>query len=148
MKLLIQHSTAFEFAPILTQMINLIVKNSDFARMHPLHHKGDKSESYNYRPYQFWLPPQRSLKKFWLFLEANNIFCNSQNGFREKGSTASSISKLMEHLYSNFDESKITQGVFFIFQRGLWYNWSWDFNEKSSLLYFYQWRLSFSEIAS
>ena len=126
MKLLKEHSTAF--APILTHMINLIVKHSIFpdsqkiARVRPLHKKGDKSELNNYRPISILTATSKIIEKVLaaqlrLFLETNNIFCNSQYGFREKRSTTSAISKLMEQLYSNFDESKITQGIFLDFSK-------------------------------
>ena len=38
-------------------------------------------------------------------------------GFREKRSTSLAISKLMEQLYSNFNDSQITQGIFLDFSK-------------------------------
>ena len=126
MKLLKDNSSTF--APILTHKISLIVKHSVFpdsqkiARVRPLHKKGDKSELNNYRPISILTATSKIIEKVLaaqlrLFLETNNIFCNSQYGFREKRSTTSAISKLMEQLYSNFDVSKITQGIFVDFSK-------------------------------
>ena len=48
------------------------------------------------------------------------LLFNGQYDFREKRSTSSAISTLMEQLYSNFDESKITQGIFLDFSEALY----------------------------
>ena len=116
------------FSPILTFMINLIIKTSYFpdcqkiARVRPLHKKGDKSELNNYRPISTLTAVSKIIEKVLAsqlrsFLESNEMFSTCQFGFREKKSTTSAISKLMEQLYVNFDESKITQGIFLDFSK-------------------------------
>ena len=114
MKLLKENSHTF--SPILTFMINLIIKTSYFpdcqkiARVRPLHKKGDKSELNNYRPISILTAVSKIIEKVLAsqlrsFLESYEMFSTCQFGFREKKSTTSSISKLMEQLCVNFDES-------------------------------------------
>ena len=109
-------------------LINLIIKTSYFpdcqkiARVRPLHKKGDKSELNNYRPISILTAVSKIIEKVLAsqlrcFLESNEMFSTCQFGFREKKSTTSAISKLMEQLYVNFDESKITQGIFLDFSK-------------------------------
>ena len=126
MKLLKDHSKTL--VPILTHLINLTIRTSTFpdsqkiARVRPLHKKGDKAELNNYRPISILTATSKIIEKvlsFQLryFLESNEMFCGSQFGFRERKSTTSAISKLLEQLYENFNESRITQGIFLDFSK-------------------------------
>ena len=92
------------------------------ARVRPLHKKGDKADLNNYRPISILTATSKIIEKvlsFQLryFLESNEMFCGSQFGFRERKSTTSAISKLLEQLYENFNESRITQGIFLDFSK-------------------------------
>ena len=126
MKLLKDHSKTL--VPILTHLINLTIRTSTFpdsqtiAHVRPLHKKGDKAELNNYRPISILTATSKIIEKvlsFQLryFLESNEMFCGSQFGFRERKSTTSAISKLLEELYENFNESRITQGIFLDFSK-------------------------------
>ena len=45
-------------------------------------------------------------------LEINGLLTDYQFGFREKRGTTDAISRILEQLYQNFNDRKITQGVF------------------------------------
>ena len=108
-------------------MINLVVRTSRFpdnqkiARVRPLYKKGEKWNLNNYRPISILTSLSKITEKVLVtqlrfYLENNDIILiDSQYGFREKRSTSPAISKLMEQLYSNFNDSQITQGIFFDF---------------------------------
>ena len=49
------------------------------------------------------------------FFEENQIFTDSQFGFKKCRNTAGTIKSLMEDLYINFNSSEITQGTFLDF---------------------------------
>ena len=115
-------------SPVITHMINLVVRTSRFpdsqkiARVRPLHKKGEKSNPNNYRPISILTSLSKITEKVLatqlrFYLENNDILIDSQYGFREKRSTSLAISKLMEQLYSNFNDSQITQGIFLDFSK-------------------------------
>ena len=115
-------------APILTHMINLVIKCSLFpdsqkiARVKPLYKKGEISDPNNFRPISILTSISKLCEKVLAFqlrhhMEFNELFCDSQFGFREKRNTTLAISRLMEKLYSNFNSSEITQGVFLDFSK-------------------------------
>lgn len=126
MKIIKENKNAI--SPILTHMINLIVRTSKFpdsqkiARVRPLHKKGDKFDCNNYRPISILTAISKIAEKVLaiqlrFYLENSNILIDSQFGFREKRNTTSAISRLMEHLYDSFNNSKITQGIFLDFSK-------------------------------
>ena len=115
-------------APILTYLINLMIRSSKFpsnqkiARVKPLHKKGAKSDPNNYRPISILTAVSKICEKVLamqlrLHFENNNLFYENQFGFREKKNTSLAISKLMENLYQSFNDSEIKQGVFIDFSK-------------------------------
>ena len=114
--------------PVLTHLTNLIIKNSLFpdclkvARVKPLFKKGDKTDQNNYRPISILNSISKIVERVLSFqirdfLESNNLLTEFQFGFRQNLSTTDAINKIMEKLYTNFDQSKITQGVFLDFSK-------------------------------
>lgn len=114
--------------PILTHLINIVIQKSSFpdclkiARVTPLFKKGNKSDPTNYRPISILPALSKILEKclsiqIQNYLELNNILSPKQFGFRKGKSTTGAINCLMEFLYTNFDQSKITQGVFLDFSK-------------------------------
>ena len=96
----------------LTHIINLCISKNHFSklwkihRVVPLHKKDDKLLASNYRPIAL-LPAIGKLIEKVLFdqlvsyFENNNLFVNSQHGFRKNHSTISSLI----HLYDNLIQS-------------------------------------------
>ena len=114
--------------PVLTHLINLVIQQSNFpnclkiARVTPLFKKGNRSDPSNYRPISILPALSKILEKCLSlqirdFLETNNILSPKQFGFRKGKSTTTAINSLMEFLYTNLDQSNITQGVFLDFSK-------------------------------
>ena len=126
---LIKDNNMLTLSPVITHMINLVVRTSRFpdnqkiARVRPLYKKGEKWNLNNYRPISILTSLSKITEKVLVtqlrfYLENNDIILiDSQYGFREKRSTSLAISKLMEQLYSNFNDSQITQGIFLDFSK-------------------------------
>ena len=118
----------YSLAPVLAYIVNLSIQNSVFpdllkvARVKPLHKKGDPTNCSNYRPISILSAISKILEKILAaqineFFEENQIFTDSQFGFRKCRNTTGAINRLMEDLYINFNSSKITQGIFLDFSK-------------------------------
>lgn len=114
--------------PILTHLANLILKTATFpdclkiARVKPLFKKGDKTKCNNYRPISILNSVSKIMEKvisyqIQNFIESNNLLTTYQFGFRAKRSTTDALNEIMEQLYTNFNLSIITQGVFLDFSK-------------------------------
>jgi len=83
----------------------------------PLHKKGTTDELENYRPISLLTSLSKILekiiyKRFYVCLEKHKILSEDQYGFREKLSTYSAISPLINSILKAFEEKKFVGGLF------------------------------------
>jgi hypothetical protein len=109
-------------------LINLIIQTSSFpdclkiARVKPLFKKGKTTDCNNYRPISILSVVSKVIEKILAsqirgFLETFKLFTDNQYGFRKGKNTTDAISRLMEDLYQNFNDSTVTQGLFLDFSK-------------------------------
>ena len=121
-------SSKLTIVPILVHIINLVIKHSEFpdclkiARVTPLFKKGSTFSVSNYRPISILPVLSKIVEKIiseqiYSFMEENQLFSDSQFGFRKGRNTTLAINRLMEELYTNFDNGLLTQGVFLDFSK-------------------------------
>ena len=111
-----------EIIPILCIMINSSILTGTFpeclklARITPVHKKGDKTSTNNYRP----IASLPFLSKVYERLVANRIISFfekfklidlSQFGFQRNKSTADALFHLTEYIYKGIDEKKLTLNI-------------------------------------
>ena len=83
----------------------------------PLYKAGDKNIYTNYRPVSLLSQFSKVLEKLFKirmekFVESNNIFTDSQYGFRENRSTSHALIELVEKLTNAIDKRHYAIGVF------------------------------------
>lgn len=109
-------------------LTNLVIKNSEFpdclkvARVTPLFKKGDPTDPNNYRPISILPSLSKIVEKILssqvrTYLDSNHMITKFQFGFTRGKSTTDAINILLEKFYHNFDEGKVTQGVFLDFSK-------------------------------
>ena len=87
------------------------------ARVIPLHKKGDHANMNNYRPVSI-LPvfskifEKIVLKRLVGYLDAANILCEEQYGYRKSRSTVKAIAALLEEVFAGMDGSAKSSAVF------------------------------------
>ena len=115
-------------SPVTNHMINFVAQTSRFPenqkilQVWPLYKKGETSNPNNYGPIliltSLWKRTEKVLAtQLRFYLENNDILIDSQYDFREKRSTSLAFSEVMEQLYSNSNDSQITQGIFLDFSK-------------------------------
>ena len=101
----------------LTLLINKCFERGTFpkclklSRVIPLHKKGDKNNVDNYRPISivplFGKLIERILKdRLTSFFEKNNVFCESQFGFRTGSSTTKAVLKVLESVVGGLERGE------------------------------------------
>ncbi len=116
-------------SPILAQLFNKCAKDGYFpkelkvAKVIPLYkNKGLISEIANYRPISMLSVFSKIFEKLIHkvisdFFDNNNLFNNSQYGFRKKHSTVHSLINAIENLQDSIDNKQYTLGIFIDFSR-------------------------------
>ena len=84
----------------------------------PLHKKGDKNNVSNYWPISLLISFSKIFKRIIYnrlitHITSNNIFTNSQFGFRKKSSTDKTAYKLINDILTALNGKKIVEGIFF-----------------------------------
>jgi hypothetical protein len=114
--------------PILAPLINKVISQSSFpdclkvARVTPLFKKGSRSDPNNYRPISILPTISKVIEKLMErqmrdFILKNGLISRNQYGFQKEKNTTSAISHLLETLYTNYNSSEITHGVFLYFSK-------------------------------
>lgn len=104
-------------------LINLSFSNGEFpsilkiTKIIPTHKKGDTTECNNYRPISLTSNVSKLIEKIihqrlYSFLERNNVFYESQFGFRNNHSTNHALLKITENIREACDKNEFTCGVF------------------------------------
>ena len=116
-------------SPVLTNLFNKCIKDGYFpkelkiAKIIPLYkNKGSISEFCNYRPISMLSVFSKIFEKLIHqqisdFFDKNNLFNNSQYGFRKKHSTVHALINAAENVYESIDKKHHTLGIFIDFSR-------------------------------
>ena len=105
--------------PYLTCIINTSIVTGTFpslwkqAIVVPIHKTGDENEPHNYRPISILPVVSKILEKVIAYqltnyLEANKLLSKSQHGFRRHLSTETALLSVVNKLYNNIDNKKIS----------------------------------------
>ena len=108
---------ASEIKVAITHIINLSIDTNvipnelKYARVNPLHKKGNRNLVENYRPISILSVVSKVLEKaiyiqFEKYLKDNNLLYCYQSGFRKKHSTDTCLIDLMDYLHKNISEGK------------------------------------------
>jgi len=84
----------------------------------PLHKKGGKNNVSNYRPISLLMSFSKIFEKITYnrvvsHITSNNIFTNSQYGFKKKSSTDKAAYKLINDILTALNNKRIVGGIFF-----------------------------------
>lgn len=90
-----------------------VPRNWKHALVCPLYKQGDPTVPSNFRPVSLLPILSKVLEKvvalqLYDYLDKNNLFSNSQHGFRKKLSTETALNVIMEDVFDNVDKNKIT----------------------------------------
>ena len=91
----------------------------------PLHKKGDKINATNYRPMSLLISfsnifEQIIYKRLITHFTSNNIFMNSQFGFRKKWSTDKATNTLINDILLALNNKRIVGGIFFDLEKAFY----------------------------
>ena len=109
---------AEDLSHILAKLINISPSNGTYpdylkvSRTHLVYKAGNPNEAYNYRPVSIIsifakIMESVILKHIGSHLDSNNLFSNTQHGFRAKRSTVGACTDVVEFLYKAVDEGKL-----------------------------------------
>ena len=109
--------SASEIKVAITHIINLSIDTNvvptefKYARVKPLHKKGNRNQVENYRPISILSVVSKVLEKaiyiqFENYLKEKNILYCYQSGFRKNHSTDTCLITLMDYLHTNISEGK------------------------------------------
>jgi hypothetical protein len=90
----------------------------------PLHKKNDKRNVLNYRPISLLTSFSKLFEKIIYkslitHITSNNIFTNSQFGFRKESSTDKATYKLVNDILTALTDKRLVGGIFFDLERPL-----------------------------
>ena len=115
--------TATQISGPLTHIINLTLKTGSFpdelkkAKVIPLFKSGNRKDINNYRPISV-LPALSKIfekvicSRLVYFIETNNLFSNSQHGFRSGRSTETAITQFISDVYKYLEKKHFVIGIF------------------------------------
>ena len=109
--------------PILCIIINQSLSNGilpeklKLAKVKPLHKKGDSSQFSNYRPISLLPSISKIFEKVahlqvYNYFVSNNLFFNSQYGYRKHHSTEHAALELVDRIYTALDNSQLPIAIF------------------------------------
>ncbi|CAB4039687.1 Hypothetical predicted protein [Paramuricea clavata] len=119
-------------APVLSQpfcrLMNYSISSGTFpikwktAKVTPLHKSGSRDDADNYRPISILPVISKVLEKhvatsFYKYLQDHNLLYKFQSGFRANHSTETALINLVDELFFNMDDDKVTCLTFIDFKK-------------------------------
>ena len=115
----IGHSIARPLSTIINKSLEsgIVPDNLKLAKVVPIYKAKEKDEFTNYRPVSLLTTFSKIIEKIvhkrtYYFLQMNNLFCESQYGFRQNRSTVNAISEFINDTVTSLDNRESTLGVF------------------------------------
>ena len=116
-----------------------------YARVTPLYKQGDRGDVNNYRPISVIPIVAKVFEKIvyeqlYAYLEAHDILCQNQSGFRANHSTVTALLEATDSWAYNIDNGENQWSHFSRFEKSFWHCWSSDPSIETKLLW-YTWQI-------